>query len=166
MNCVRGPICLLECHIKLLQLGSQILSQRTTCIHFKITKLNFKRLNQRAVPAILTSIHTWTAQHRVSFSPEIYLTLHFSLLFSTEHLCLWTRYLRENCFSHTLQVNGFSPVCLLVCRTNAELSLKLNLQTAQAKGFSPVCVLLWLFKFACWENLWSQSEQANGFSPL
>ena len=64
------------------------------------------------------------------------------------------------------EVNGFSPVWILLCFLKSFDCEKLLTHFVHLKGFSPVCVLSCFFKLPYCEKLLSHFEHLNGFSPV
>ena len=52
-------------------------------------------------------------------------------------LCRSKSYLRRHFLSHSEQLNGISPLCILQCRFKSSLSQNLLLHSEQANNFSP-----------------------------
>ncbi len=66
---------------------------------------------------------------------------------------------RLKCLVHSLQANGFSPVCIFMCRVRTPVLLNCLLHSLHVNGFSPVCIFVCL-------NCLLHSLHVNGFSAV
>lgn len=57
--------------------------------------------------------------------------------------CLLRSSLRANLRPHSVQANGFSPVCVRMCVVRWSLRLKLRMQMRHWNGLWPVCTRTW-----------------------
>ena len=66
-----------------------------------------------------------------------------------------------NALSHTLHLNGFSPVCIISCLCRYCFVLNECWHLVHLNGFSPVCVLVCFWRFPFEENNFWQVWHLN-----